>query len=158
TATATLATPVAGNAYNSDIGVTDASTGFVLEIVSNQVINGGLTTVSAQDGIPLGPHPPSSTAGWPAMVYATFVAGDENCTICINPTGDTVTDSGRMTGGFGNGAGFTNKRNTLAGESGVEGVAVDGLGQAYVSGFITNASVPAGDIPAGDTSSTGGQY
>jgi Domain of unknown function (DUF4214) len=154
TAMATLATPIAGVATNGgdDSGNPVSSAGFVLEIVSNQVLSGGLTTTNSQDGIPLGPHAPSSVAGWPAMVYATFLGGDEDCTVCIN--GTTIVP-GAMTGGFGNGTALTTEMGAT--ESGVEGVAVDGLGQAYISGFITNAAIPAGDIPSGDTS-TGDQY
>jgi len=143
TAVAALGTQLAGNPNPGE------PTGFVLEIVSNQSINGGLTTTNTQDGIPLGPHAPSSVAGWPAMVYATLVGGDEDCTVCS-------ASAGTITGGFGNGADITSI--TGASASGVLGVAVDGLGQTYVSGFISNAVVPTADIPTGDAASAGDQW
>jgi Putative binding domain, N-terminal/Domain of unknown function (DUF4214) len=131
TAIAALGTEIAGN---PNVSASNNPTGFVLELVSNQVINFGLTTTSTQDGIPLGPHVPSSVAGWPAMVYATWVAGDEDCTTCTYISGVQS-----VTGGFGNGAVAPPPGNSL-----VTGVAVDSLGQTYVSGSINAANTPTG--------------
>ena len=141
---ATLATALAGNTGNITGNTTgNLATGWVMEVVSNQVINNGLTTTSTQDGIPLGPHSPSSVAAFPAMVYATNVRGDEACTTCIAPS---------IAGGFGNGAGVlpAGPPTGVNFDSEVTGLAVDALGQAYVSGADSSAMVPLANALATD--------
>jgi hypothetical protein len=133
TALAALGTQIAGVPNAGFTPSTQAPgiwTGWVMEQVAQTSLNSGLTTTSTQDGIPLGPKRSVSDAGWPAFIYATYMAGDEACAPC--------TPSGSLAGGFGNGSG-----GGIAGSSSfVTGVTVDGLLNTYVSGYIDDGNIP----------------
>ena len=188
TAYATLGTALVGNCRaGAAQGFSVCS--YVLEMVSNQIINNGPVTTSTQDGLLLGlpltstaATPPTFVAGFPALVYASIIAGDEACTNC----GPTSTNPPTVATAFGNGLGAVpaNSQTVIGGVfcadiSGVpiflspcsdpfnagppngvpmvngemigNAIAVDALGNAYVSGESSPSNFVLAEVIGNET-------
>ena len=152
TAFATLGTVVVGNCT----GAFEVC-GFVVEIVSNQIISGGPITTTTQNGLLLGEPltstlltPPNFVAGFPALVYATAIAGDEACTHC----GPTSTFPPTVAISFGNGLGTV----PALSETVVGGVYCFGFGLGPTGGCVDPAlpfAAPPNGVPMVDGESLG---